>query len=353
MKIHLFTRPLLVIFCLIYFISFNSTFARSTTPQVQLELSSIQVSPLKTTGKSWDLTGKPDLLIQVWVNQSLLKSFDIKKDTLETTFNQTITAPFEYKKGETKIEIKVLDEDIDDNDFIGSLDIDLQLSVDKPIQNLQFKAGSILDFSLKAKLLTSYVSEQNQARLTLMKLQVNALKTQMQSVQNQAEASEQKSKALNQRAEAAEAEVKVLKEKEKVAKAKIKGVTQEIEIALKELNQAQKTSQTAEQKAQMAEAKAKQSAMKATQAANRAEQAEQAAQKAKKASDQAQAVIKDKEGALAKTRGELASTRKQAKAAEEANKKRSEQAAKRIALAKKAAEEANKVLKQIEDLPSQ
>ena len=148
MTIRLFTRLLLTLFCLACLISFTPTFARSTTPQVELELRSIQVSPLKTTGKKWDLTGNPDLLIQVWVNKSLLKSFDVKKNTLETTFNQTVTAPFEYKKGETKIEIKVLDEDIDDNDFIGALEIDLDVSVDKPIQNLQFKAGSILDFTL-------------------------------------------------------------------------------------------------------------------------------------------------------------------------------------------------------------
>ena len=340
---------ILLVMCATFTIS-THTWAQKATSRLQLEFQSIKVTAKKPNGKKWDLTGKPDLLIQIWVNQSLLDTFKVYKDVTETTFHNLSSTPFDYQLNKTEVEIKVFDADLGSHDHMAHLKPKLTVSVNKPTQQLTLKGEAVLELSLKAHLSTEYVAEENKKQMTMMSLQLKSLNAQIEFNRKQAKMIKEQSVALQQKASAAEAELVVLRIKEKVAQAKLKGVKNEVEKAQSALLKAQKVSQEAEKKAQASDQKAQQAQQEATQQAQRAQKAEKAAQQAQQKAKKAQMTLKDKDGDLAKTQKELVAMRKKAQEAKQAHDKLAKEAKKRIEVAKKAAEEANKALSQIENL---
>lgn len=91
----------------------------------EIHLKSVEVYPRKANGNSWDpvFKGKPDLLIQVFVDQHQVYLSKVQRDTISVKLNQK-TQAFQLKPGQSEIKVIVLDKDLGTrDDLIGELNI--------------------------------------------------------------------------------------------------------------------------------------------------------------------------------------------------------------------------------------
>ena len=91
----------------------------------RLNIKKLEVHTRKANGSPWDLMfkSKPDLLVQVFINQHLIYLSKVQRDTFKIELNQK-TPPFSLEQPQSEIRVVVLDKDLGSkDDLIGVMKI--------------------------------------------------------------------------------------------------------------------------------------------------------------------------------------------------------------------------------------